>query len=327
MNTKSTGLKSIAYELNLSINTVSRALRDCDDISDQTKERVRQKAYELGYMPNNISQFIKRDGRKLVAVVINSFKNNYFSIVCEKLVGIITEQNNDFAIVYNQKKKLDLDVLKQCISQRVDAIITLLEPEDDVIDTAKLNNIPLVLIGRNIDKDYIDQVYTDDELGGQLVANYLVNFHKLNKFIYIKMPNAECSKRRYNSFAETVKRLSPDADIVVLNPNQINSKIMDLVHQEYYGIFCYNDELAYDALKIMNKEIPNIRKVFPRLHIIGYDCLCKRMNGLMDVTSVDFDYDEICHAAVNLLLDRFNNMKREKKSIVFTVKLHQRKYI
>ena len=44
MNSKSTGLKSIAYELNLSINTVSRALRDCDDISEATKEKVRQKA-------------------------------------------------------------------------------------------------------------------------------------------------------------------------------------------------------------------------------------------------------------------------------------------
>ena len=163
MNSKSTGLKSIAYELNLSINTVSRALRDCDDISEATKEKVRQKAYELGYIPNNISQFIKRDGKKLITVVVNSFKNSYFSIVCEKLVHIISEFNYDFALVYSQKSKLDLDILKQCISQRVDGIITLLEPEDDVIDTARLNNIPLVMLGRNVDKDYIDLVYTDDK--------------------------------------------------------------------------------------------------------------------------------------------------------------------
>ena len=93
MNPRSTGLKSIAYELGLSINTVSRALRDCDDISDSTKERVRQKAYELGYMPNNVSQFIKRDGKRLVAVIVNSLKNMYFSIVCEKLVSIFSEEN------------------------------------------------------------------------------------------------------------------------------------------------------------------------------------------------------------------------------------------
>ncbi|CDD93757.1 sugar-binding domain protein [Coprobacillus sp. CAG:826] len=186
MNPRSTGLKSIAYELGLSINTVSRALRDCDDISDSTKERVRQKAYELGYMPNNVSQFIKRDGKRLVAVIVNSLKNMYFSIVCEKLVSIFSEENYDFTIVYASSKRLELDVLKQCISQRIDGIITLLEPEDSVIENAKLNHIPLVIIGRQVNKDYIDEIYTDDELGGKLAANYLVNYHKLDKFVYIK---------------------------------------------------------------------------------------------------------------------------------------------
>ena len=45
---KSTGLKAIAYELGVSVNTVSRALRDCKDISEHTKEIIRKKAYELG---------------------------------------------------------------------------------------------------------------------------------------------------------------------------------------------------------------------------------------------------------------------------------------
>ena len=47
---KSTGLKAIAYELGVSVNTVSRALRDCKDISEHTKEIIRKKAYELGYI-------------------------------------------------------------------------------------------------------------------------------------------------------------------------------------------------------------------------------------------------------------------------------------
>ena len=41
--TKSTGLKAIAYELGVSVNTVSRALRDCKDISEHTKEIIRNK--------------------------------------------------------------------------------------------------------------------------------------------------------------------------------------------------------------------------------------------------------------------------------------------
>ena len=70
MANKTTGLKNIAYNLGISINTVSRALRDCDDISDATKQKVREKAIELGYLPNNVSQFVKRDGKELICIVI-----------------------------------------------------------------------------------------------------------------------------------------------------------------------------------------------------------------------------------------------------------------
>ena len=37
MAIKDVGLKEIAAELNISMNTVSRALRDCKDISKKTK--------------------------------------------------------------------------------------------------------------------------------------------------------------------------------------------------------------------------------------------------------------------------------------------------
>lgn len=326
MNTKSTGLKSIAYELKISINTVSRALRDCDDISESTKEKVRQKAYELGYMPNNVSQFIKRDGKKLIAVVINSFKNMYFSIVCEKLVNIFSQENYDYTIIYSSGKHLELDVLKQCISQRVDGIVTLLEPSDTTIENAKLNHLPLVLIGRHINKEYVDEVYTDDELGGKLVANYLANYHKLTKFIYVKMPNAECSKRRQKAFQQTLKEINPNNECIVLDTKQLNSHLINLIDQGYLGIFCFSDEIAYEMLHKLNKEIPNIRKVYPRMHIVGYDSLSARLNGLVDLTSVNYDYDEICNKALELLEDRFKDNKIEKRSIKYSVSLHQRKY-
>lgn len=324
---KSVGLKTIAYELNVSVNTVSHALRDCDDISEETKRKVRQKAYELGYMPNNISQFIKRDGQKLISVIINSFHNSYFSIVCEKLVALFKEKNYDFSLVFTNEKTLTIDVIKQCISQRTDGIITFLEPQDDAVDVAKLNHIPIILLGRTIQNEYVDEIYTDDELGGHLAANYLVNYHKIDKLIYIKISNAECSRRRQKAFVSTVNELLPEkGDVQIIDAKQINTKLMNLIYKGYLGLFCFNDEIAYDCLATLNKEIPNIRKVNPRLHIVGFDALSTRLNGMLDITSIDFDYDGICQKTYELLKEKMNKKKTAKKSIKFTVKLHQRKY-
>lgn len=45
-------IKDIARELNISVSTVSRALRDAFDVSLETKQMVLEKAKELNYKPN-----------------------------------------------------------------------------------------------------------------------------------------------------------------------------------------------------------------------------------------------------------------------------------
>ena len=321
MNNKTTGLKSIAYELKISINTVSRALRDCDDISDATKEKVRQKAYELGYIPNNVSQFIKKNNRPLVAVVLNNFNNFFFQIICQKLSEAFEKDKFEFTIVYTIKKKLDLEIIRQCISQRADGIITLIEVEDDAVASAKLNNMPMVALGRNVEKDYVDQVYENDQQGGKLVAEYLSLFN-FNKYVYIKMSNIECSRRRQKSFIQRLNEINPDYKIEVVEVAHLSSKLPKLVKQGYKGIFCFNDDIVYELMKTLEKSIPNYKEKYNDVKIVGFDCLSTKTNGLIDIDSIDYDYDSICQYAVTLLKERFNGRK-EKKTIKVSVSMHK----
>ncbi|MEJ2137166.1 MAG: LacI family DNA-binding transcriptional regulator, partial [Desulfofustis sp.] len=52
-------ITDLARRLNLSASTVSRALRDHPDISEQTKERVRAIAAKTNYQPNLIAQSLQ----------------------------------------------------------------------------------------------------------------------------------------------------------------------------------------------------------------------------------------------------------------------------
>ena len=78
MSTKNVSLKSIASYFNVSINTVSHALRDMDDVSDELKTKIRLKAIELGYMPNRVAQTMKKDEKPVIAIGLSSFVNLYF---------------------------------------------------------------------------------------------------------------------------------------------------------------------------------------------------------------------------------------------------------
>ena len=146
-------LKSIAYELKVSVNTVSRALRDCSDISEKTKKKVRQKALEMGYLPSNLLHSVKEDSSKLIALVINNIKNYYFILMSNKLMFYLKREGYVCVIINLFGDKFTIDAVKECIYQRVDGIISFVEPTKESLDVVKINKIPLLIVGRHIDDD------------------------------------------------------------------------------------------------------------------------------------------------------------------------------
>src|SRR6185295_19989988 len=72
-------LKRLAEELNLAISTVSRALRDSHEISQETKDRVKALAEKLGFQPNPHASSLRQSKSKTIAVVIPEIQNNFFA--------------------------------------------------------------------------------------------------------------------------------------------------------------------------------------------------------------------------------------------------------
>lgn len=59
MTQKAITIKDLAEKLNISVSTVSRALKDNPEISQQTRKTVQNLAKELGYKPNPIAVALK----------------------------------------------------------------------------------------------------------------------------------------------------------------------------------------------------------------------------------------------------------------------------
>ncbi|MDG1029066.1 MAG: LacI family DNA-binding transcriptional regulator, partial [Flavobacteriaceae bacterium] len=61
-------LKKMAQELNVSISTVSKALKDSYEIGEETRERIQAFAKQKGYRPNNIALSLKNKKTKTIGV-------------------------------------------------------------------------------------------------------------------------------------------------------------------------------------------------------------------------------------------------------------------
>ena len=72
-------IRQLAKELNLSIGTVSKALRNSHEISAQTKEKVFSLAKELNYVPNAYASSLRRKKSNTIGIVVPEIADSFFS--------------------------------------------------------------------------------------------------------------------------------------------------------------------------------------------------------------------------------------------------------
>ena len=86
-------LKHIARELEVSISTVSKALKNSSEISRDTTDKIQAFAKRYNYKPNNIAVSLKNKRTKNIGVIIPDIVHHFFTsmLFCrrkiQKLVG------------------------------------------------------------------------------------------------------------------------------------------------------------------------------------------------------------------------------------------------
>lgn len=323
MGKKNVNMRTIARECGVSINTVSHALRDFSDISRATKQKVWAKAVELGYMPNVVSQQLKNEERPVVAILIDSFTNLYFSILCNEFIKIIGKNKEyDVQVLYFNNNYMD--ILKQCVLQRVDMVITHALLSADEMEFAKLNNIRVLMVGVDNLKTNADVVTVDELTSCEQAARYLWGIHKGDKFMYVGF-DSFLSNLRYRYFKQTLNDLGA-TDVINFDVHKDDvHALLKCISNGYKSLFFYDDAMAYRILGELDAILVDVRKAFPDLHLVGFDGLCENINGMKQISTILIDYKEFAKAIYETIRFRFNNPKADYKRTIITTKIHQRR--
>lgn len=300
---KSSVLKEIALELNISVNTVSRALRDCSDISEKTKKRVRQKAIEMGYIQNSLSRLLNDMEKYLIAIIVESFDNLYYMSFVQSFIENSRDTNYDYMVLPIDKHGVDEETIKQCISQRVSFIITLVQISDKAIEFCKLNNIAVCAVGFDIGHQYCSSVFPNHRQQISLGANYLKN-QEVKDVVFVSKTNSKSENKRFSLLVDEWQNISPGGQVSWLTFDE-KDKIIEICNKESMGIFCYNDEVAYRVVD-WAKERYGASFNENSLKIVGIDGLSEKICGLMDITSVYGDFKEMI-SAIKPLISKTNS--------------------
>lgn len=170
--------QDIAKRLNLSKVSVSKALKDKDDISPATKELIRKTAIEMGYMPNLQARNLAEGRSRTLGVVIPKIAHNFFSAVIESIYTTASAEGYEVILTISQENaEYEKKHFQTLLAMRVDGILCSVSEatkDTDIFDTIKQHGVPLVFFDRAIENIGFSSVVCDDERGAFDATAYLI---------------------------------------------------------------------------------------------------------------------------------------------------------
>ncbi len=264
-------LKKIAKEFDVSISTVSKALKDSHEISEEVKERIQAFAKYYHYKPNSLALNLRNQKTKTIGVIIPQIVHHFFSKVISGIEHIANEKGYNVMICLSnesyEKEVLNMDMLASGV---VDGIIVSVakqtEEKGDYTHFKELinNGIPLVLFDRKIDEIQCNKVLVDDFGGGYIAAQHLIDIG-CKKIAILTTPNhVTVGNIRLEGYIKALtdnNMLVDERLIVKVNEDHdIADQIKGIFRKSNCpdGIFAVNEIYAATAVKIAKNNGLNV---------------------------------------------------------------------
>ena len=264
-------IKDIARKLGVSASTVSRALHDHPDISDETKRRVQEMADRYEYRPNQIAKSLQNRRSNIIGVVVPEIRHDFFSSAISGIEEVAYEAG--YAIMVCQSHELfsrEVLTVQALASQRVAGILVSLSRETDAFDHLKAamrHGITVVQFDRVTDELETGAVVVDDEHGAYTATNHLIEKGYIRIGHIGGAQNIAIGRERYRGYCRALREHGFDVRDELVRFGGYHeedgrgsmNELLELV-QPPDAVFAVNDPVAigaYSCLRDKGISIPS----------------------------------------------------------------------
>jgi LacI family transcriptional regulator len=267
-------LKKLAEELNLAISTVSRALRDSHEISQETKDRVKTLAAKLGFQPNPHASSLRQNKSKTIAVVVPEIQNNFFAQVMGGVEEVARLKGYHVLIYLTHEDQCrEKDVLNILRNGRVDGIMISVSNTTSSFEHLEAyheSGMPLVFFDRVCEGMEVPRVTTDDAEASFKATEHLVK-RGCKRIAFLSMSSdLSISRRRKSGYIKALTKYNLAADEMTIecgSDDETNrQKIREVLQskQRPDGVFAAVEKFAintYEVCKELQVSVPHDLKV------------------------------------------------------------------
>lgn len=303
-------IKDIAKQLNISISTVSRALRDAPDINRNTKSAVKRLADELNYQPNKLALSLRQKQTHTIGVIVPNL--DYVLSTMVKGIDEVALEAGYTVMACQSNESFGREIVntKRLLDSLVDGFIISVSSETKSFEHFKKiqeRKIPLVLFDRLAADLTAPSVKLDNENGGFIATEHLIEQGYKRIAILAGPKNLGISNQRMEGYLSALKKykLKKDPRLIVhcdFNQEYAYQATKELLsmRERPDAIFTISDRMAIGALLAIKEKglaIPH------EIGLVGFNNEPITSLVTPQITSVDMPAFEIGKAAAKLFIE------------------------
>jgi LacI family transcriptional regulator len=335
MNNKINGkpaIKDIAAEADVAISTVSHVLNNRDIVSEKTRNKVLGAIKKLDYRPSVLARGLRTKHTNTIGIIVPDIADPYYGQVIKGMEEIAS--NRGYTLVfgcayYNPEEEMrQIDLF---VDHTVDGLIFLCGYDQyENIKKIRGENIPLVLVDRQINDPDIPSVLVDNALAIENAVDYLYKLgHRKIGYLTFSYEGQTTVKERYEGYLKGLKKngLKYNPDFVVIDDSIKLNEIKGT--KELIENFFSNKKLPtafisfsdipaiglIKALDIMGYRVPE------DISVMGYAniSLCEYVKPTL--TTIKHPKKALGRISMDLLLDIVEKRKIKNKRVILPTEL------
>lgn len=268
-------IRKIARDLKLAVSTVSKALRDSHEISEETKRIVLEYARKVEYKPNPYAGSLKNRKTQNIAKVLPEVADTFFSNAINGIESVAQDRGYHVMVYQTHENgELEASILRELRSGRVDGILISVSggvKMNSSIHAQLAKEIPLVFFDRVCEEVDAAKVLTNDFESSYNATRHLIS-RGCREIIFL---SADGDLSIVNHRRDGFIRALSDSGLEAKNHNivhcsQHESMSMDIIRQtlgrkeKVLGVVASIEKLAiqtYAACHACGLSIPDDVKV------------------------------------------------------------------
>lgn len=328
MAVKKVTLAQIAEKTGFSINAVSKALNDKNDISEATKRKIKQAAKELGYITNHSARSLRSGKTNTIGIIISDMFNPYYSNICNEIEFCMSAFGYSI-IMLNSNNSIDKEYVSvvTAIGKGVDGVIICpVDTDTPALQQLIKSNIPFISIEKYITYPDSGYVIRDDTRGGFIAVEHLITLGHTNILFIMNNEQSYCTQQRLDGIRGAFLSYGIPYDenqvyFIGSKLEEMHDKITGILDSKAFSaVVCSDDIIALQVSYMLIKlgyNIPN------DISIVGFGDYQSQITCYPMLTTVTVPVNNISIEAAQILIAKINGEKINDK-IILPVELLKR---